>query len=106
MRQAMTGFRQQMLAGLLRLLAAAVPAGAQAPDAAQPWLDPGRPPDERADLALRALTLDEKIRLVHGSFGSPFQGRPKPEGAIGSAGYVPGVPRLKIPALQESDAGL
>jgi beta-glucosidase len=102
----MTGFRQQMLAGLLSFLAAAVPAVAQAPDAAQPWLDPGRPPDERADLALRALTLDEKIRLVHGSFGFPFQDRPKPEGAIGSAGYVPGVSRLKIPALQESDAGL
>ena len=29
-----------------------------------------------------------------------------PKAAIGSAGYVPGVPRLGIPALQESDASL
>ena len=32
--------------------------------------------------------------------------KPKPAGAIGSAGYVPGVPRLGIPALQETDAEL
>ena len=29
-----------------------------------------------------------------------------PDGAIGSAGYIPGIPRLGVPALQESDAGL
>ncbi len=100
----MTGLGKH-LGLLLSLLAGAATAVAQGPDA-RPWLDPGRPPDERADLALGALTLDEKIRLVHGSFGFPFQGKPRPEGAIGSAGYVPGVPRLGIPALQESDAGL
>ena len=30
----------------------------------------------------------------------------KPAAAIGSAGYVPGIPRLAIPALQETDASL
>jgi beta-glucosidase len=33
-------------------------------------------------------------------------GKPKPAGSIGSAGYVAGIPRLGIPALQETDAEL
>jgi beta-glucosidase len=83
-------------------------AGATAPqpDAPQPWLDPALRPETRAGTALAAMTLDEKIRLVHGHVAFPFRDRPKPDGAIGSAGYVPGIPRLGIPALQETDAGL
>lgn len=90
------------------ILAVMSAAGAQAsrPDAPRPWLDPALPPDMRADAALRAMTLDEKIRLVHGHVGFPFGGKPKPDGAIGSAGYVEGIPRLAIPPLQETDAGL
>jgi beta-glucosidase len=76
------------------------------PDAQRPWLDPTLPAEIRATLTLEAMTLDEKIRLVHGSVGFPFGGKPKPEAAIGSAGYVEGIPRLGIPALQESDGGL
>ncbi|MBO0751124.1 MAG: glycoside hydrolase family 3 protein, partial [Bradyrhizobiaceae bacterium] len=88
---------------LAALLAALPRAAAQT---RQPWLDPALPPDSRADMALRAMTLDEKLLLVHGHVGFPFGGRQKPDGAIGSAGYVPGIPRLRIPALQETDAGL
>jgi beta-glucosidase len=62
--------------------------------------------DQRAALLLSRLTLEEKIRLVHGGFGMPFGGKPKPEGALGSAGFIPGIARLDVPALQESDAGL
>jgi beta-glucosidase len=53
---------------------------------------------------LGSLTLPEKLSLLHG----PFAATPDhvPPGARGSAGYVPGVPRLGIPALQETDAGL
>jgi beta-glucosidase len=91
---------------VIACLTPAASAHAGTPDAARPWLDAATPPDSRADLAVRAMTLDEKITLVHGSFGFPFQGKPKPDGALGSAGYVPGVPRLGIPPLQESDAGL
>src|SRR5262245_20970708 len=76
------------------------------PDAQRHWLDPTLPAEVRARSALEAMTLDEKIRLVHGSVGFPISGKPKPAAAIGSAGYVEGVPRLGIPALQESDAGL
>ncbi|MFC6478181.1 glycoside hydrolase family 3 protein [Pseudomonas asuensis] len=63
-------------------------------------------PDRRAEAVVSAMTLDEKIALVHTPFGYPIGDSPKPEGAIGSAAYAPGVPRLGIPALQESDASL
>src|SRR5271155_3370641 len=31
------------------------------------WMGPSLSPDERADLVLKELTLDEKIDLVHGN---------------------------------------
>ncbi len=66
-------------------------------------------PAARADHTLAAMTPDEKLRLVFGYFGSaaPWKGTLAPEGArAGSAGYVPGVPRLRVPPLWETDAGL
>jgi beta-glucosidase len=48
----------------------------------------------------------EKLSLVHGVLGAPWSGGPKPPQAIGSAGYLPGIPRLGVPALQETDAEL
>jgi beta-glucosidase len=68
-----------------------------------PWLDAGRALDERARLLAAALTLDEKLQLLHGKLAVV---RGAVEGALGSAGYVPGVPRLGIPALQETDGPL
>lgn len=84
---------------------------AQAAEPARPWMNAKLGPDERARLVQREMTQDEKLALVHGKFGAAFKGAPppmdvKPEGALGSAGYVAGVPRLGLPALQESDAGL
>jgi beta-glucosidase len=75
-------------------------------DAQRPWLDRTLPAEVRAGLTLEAMTLDEKLTLVHGRVGFSYGGKPKPDAAIGSAGYVEGIPRLGIPALQESDAGL
>ena len=62
-------------------------------------------PDERADLVLKELTLDEKIDLIHGE-GMPGWGKPKPNYYLGNggAGFVLGVPRLGIPFIQMSDA--
>ena len=74
--------------------------------AERPWMNTALSPDERAKLLERAMTLEEKIALLHGKVGTPFRGEPMPEGAIGSAGYVAGIPRLGVPSLQESDAGL
>ena len=83
-------------------------AGAQQPqpEKIRPWLDPILAPEIRAALTLKAMTFDEKIRLVQGHVAFPFRGKPKPNAAIGSAGYVESIPRLGIPALQETDAGL
>jgi beta-glucosidase len=93
---------------------AGVPGGRVLADsaAAQPWLEIGRPPEERARLAVAAMTLDEKIGLLHGimpvELGGPDRrSAPVPPAAIhGSAGYVPGLARLGIPALFETDASL
>jgi beta-glucosidase len=61
-------------------------------------------PDARADALIARMTLDEQIALVHGVM--PALMNPMPAGTIRSAGYVPGLPRLGIPALKESDASL
>ncbi|HZF29837.1 MAG TPA: beta-glucosidase [Gammaproteobacteria bacterium] len=89
------------------MLAAVGSAQAQTkPPADRPWLNPKLSPDERAALLERAMTLPEKIGLLHGKVGSAFRNDPAPAGALGSAGFIPGIPRLGVPALQESDAGL
>ena len=72
----------------------------------RPWMNTALSPDERAKLLERAMTLEEKIGLLHGQVGTPFRGERMPDGAVGSAGYIPAIPRLGVPALQESDAGL
>lgn len=63
-------------------------------------------PSERAAATLGRMTEAEKLSLIHGGLGAPWGRRAKPAGAIGSAGFVPGVPRLGVPALQETDAEL
>ncbi len=73
---------------------------------AHPWDDRNLGPDQRAALVVAAMTQAEKIGLVHGELGAPWGGEPKPAGAVGSAGFVPGIPRLGIPPLQETDAEL
>ncbi|HET7108049.1 MAG TPA: glycoside hydrolase family 3 C-terminal domain-containing protein [Candidatus Acidoferrum sp.] len=62
-------------------------------------------PDERAELVLKEMTLDEKIELIHGN-GMPGWGEPRPNAYLGNggAGFVLGVPRLGIPMIQMSDA--
>src|ERR1700691_6475481 len=83
-----------------------VPAPAQsgANDKA-PWMNTSLSPDERAALVVKEMTIDEKIALLH---GTGMQGlSPMSPLAIysnGGAGYVVGIPRLGIPAIQMSDA--
>ncbi len=71
----------------------------------RPWMNASLSPDERADLVLKEMTLDEKIDLVHGN-GMPGWGKPRPNAYLGNggAGFVLGVPRLGIPIIQMSDA--
>ncbi len=70
-----------------------------------PWMNPSLSPDERASLVLKEMTLDEKIGMLHGTGMkdlSPVS--PLAIHSNGGAGYVVGVPRLGIPAIQMSDA--
>src|SRR5581483_4001693 len=65
------------------------------------WDDRALPASQRAQLALDQFSQQEKLSLTHGGLGAPWGEEPKPAGAVGSAGYVAGIPRLGIPALQE-----
>ena len=76
-------------------------------DRNHPWMNASLAPDERANMVLKEMTLDEKIDLLHG-MGMPGWPRevqnPEPELGNGGAGFVLGVPRLGIPIIQMSDA--
>jgi beta-glucosidase len=76
--------------------------------AARPWLDPKLDPDQRADLAVKAMTQDEKMTIIFGYFGADMLPKYKrvPESLEGTAGYVPGIARLGVPAQFETDAGV
>lgn len=78
------------------LLASAAPAPAAT---AKPWMNKALSPDQRAALLEAQMTTEEKLTIVHGPMGRPRLGIPKPERALGSAGFIPGVPRLGIPDL-------
>jgi beta-glucosidase len=71
----------------------------------RPWMNTSLSPDERAEMVLKQLTLDEKINLVHGE-GMPNWGKPRPNAYLGNggAGFVLPVERLGIPFIQMSDA--
>jgi beta-glucosidase len=62
-------------------------------------------PDERADLVLKEMTLEEKVALLHG-VGMPTEDPVTPENAASNrgVGYAVGVPRLGIPGIDMSDA--
>ncbi len=62
-------------------------------------------PDERADLVLKEMTVDEKVALLHG-VGMPTDEPVTPENAPSNrgVGYAVGVPRLGIPGIDMSDA--
>ena len=81
------------LAALLVACLTATPVAPASDD--QPWMNRARLPEDRADLLVAAMTLDEKIAQLHGRVGV------NPEFPCGnSARHVPGVPRLRIPTMR------
>jgi beta-glucosidase len=93
------------LIAALALISAASIAAAQGNG--RPWMNPSLSPEERADVVLKQLTLDEKLALLHGNgmaHASQWQ-MPLSSLTNGGAGYVEGVKRLGIPPLVISDAG-
>src|ERR1700685_4597896 len=89
----------------LALISATSIAAAQNND--RPWMNPSLAPEERADLVLKQLTLDEKLALLQGNGMAHAQQWQMPLSNLtnGGAGYVEGVNRLGIPPLVISDAG-
>lgn len=73
------------------------------------WNNTAATPDARAKALVAAMTRDEKQTLVFGYFGTDFPVSlyiaPK-EALEGSAGYIPPIARLGIPAQFETDAGV
>ncbi|MFE3522404.1 beta-glucosidase [Streptomyces sp. NPDC059161] len=74
--------------------AVAVAAAATGPFAAPADAGTATGASRRVEDLLARLTLDEKIGLLHGA-DDPH--------SLGQAGYVPGVPRLAVPALRLAD---
>jgi beta-glucosidase len=91
------------------LLAIVIFAASQAvaQNASQPWMNVSLSPEQRADLVLKQLTLDEKLALLHGNgmARNPSWTMPLTEMTNGGAGYVEGIKRLGIPGIVISDAG-
>jgi beta-glucosidase len=75
----------------------------------QPWLNSRLAAGERAELVVKEMTLDEKLKLVFGYLGADYEAKKTKRPAEShrqSAGFIYGVPRLGIPHLWETDAGL
>ena len=71
---------------------------------AGPWMNKTLSPDQRADLVIKALTLDEKISLLHANGWEMGGPETLPLRALGNAGFIAGIPRFGIPDLQMADA--
>lgn len=105
-----------------RVLMLAVAAGtmmAASADPAMPWLDKTKTPEQRAAAAVAAMTLDEKLTMIF-SYSEPDTLDKAPDDVVSpalkkevrekmipaSAGYLPGIPRLKIPGQWFTDASI
>src|SRR5271168_1165303 len=98
-----------LAAGLMGMLMPVVPVLAQSADhsgADRPWMNKSLSSDERADMVLKQLTLDEKIGLLHGTGMAhvPNWQTPLTYLSNGGAGMTVGIPRLGIPNIYMSDA--
>ncbi len=72
-----------------------------------PWMNKALDPDQRADMVLHQMTLDEKIQMVHGTgWGVLRPGDPIAPGSNLGAGYVAGIERLGIPGINMADSAV
>ena len=67
MRNRKPGFKLLSLFAAIAILSVASAMNAQGTDADRPWMNPKLSPEDRAELVLKQLTLDEKIALLHGN---------------------------------------
>src|SRR5438477_6135785 len=86
-------------------ICAVSPLFAQSGGNSHPWANSNLTPDERASMVVKEMTLDEKISMLHGTGMVGLSAMsPLAIHSNGGAGYVPGIARLGIPAIQISDA--
>jgi beta-glucosidase len=72
-----------------------------------PWMNKALPPDQRADMVLAQMTLDEKIQMVHGmGWGVLKEGAPIPARSNFGAGFMAGIDRLGIPDINLADSAV
>jgi beta-glucosidase len=78
------------------------------PDTAKmPWMNKSLSPDERADMVIGQMTLDEKIQMVHGTgWGVLRAGAPIPARSNFGAGFMAGIDRLGIPDINLADSAV
>jgi beta-glucosidase len=78
------------------------------PDVAKmPWMNRSLSPDERAELVVGQMTLDEKIQMVHGTgWGVLRAGAPVPARSNFGAGFMAGIDRLGIPDINLADSAV
>ncbi|HEV7220634.1 MAG: beta-glucosidase family protein [Terriglobales bacterium] len=73
----------------------------------KPWMDKSLSPDQRADMVIKEMTLDEKIQLVHGAgWGVLRGGEGVPTRSNLGAGFVAGIDRLGIPDINLADSAV
>jgi beta-glucosidase len=110
-----------LVSSVAMLLCSSVQAAQPGTEPDRPWLNTSLSPEARAKSALAAMTLDEKLRLIFGYSDQAFTELAKvPDDIVppdlktyvvtrqvkGSAGFVPGVPRLGIPDQTQTDASM
>ena len=107
-KQTSKAFPAHLAWGALLAIASAGAALAQAPEtvpAPNPvWMNTSLSPDARATALEQVLTVDEKIGLLHGH--TPIIWKERPADFLWTSGYASGVPRLNIPPMRMTDAGL
>jgi beta-glucosidase len=95
------------VATLVLFGAYAVCAQAGSDTSKMPWMDKALPLDQRADLVVKQMTLDEKIQMVHGAgWGVLRKGSPVPARSNFGAGFMAGVDRLGIPDINLADSAV
>lgn len=98
--------RYYCLVSLIPVLVISAASFVVAQEADRPWMNSTLSPEQRAELVLKQMTLDEKLALLHGNgmaHAAQWQ-MPLTHLTNGGAGYVEGVKRLGIPPLLISDA--
>jgi beta-glucosidase len=92
---------------LASLGSAAAHAQTQPDTSKMPWMNKTLPPDERADMVLGQMTLDEKIQMVHGTgWGVLRAGAPISPRSNFGAGFMAGIDRLGIPDINLADSAV